>query len=182
MKNSLSITAIALLTLLFLQHASATIQAYPFDDQEKEQRFTFLIEELRCPKCQNSNLADSNAGLATDLKKIIYEKVLKGESNEQIVVFLKQRYGDFISYRPPVRPSTWLIWYGPFVLLLIGGYGVFRYVSSRLITKKIQQPQADEPVKSSSNLLMDEWESEMDTDKADKMPQITSDENHSKSE
>ncbi len=109
----------------------AEIILYPFSDPVREERFNSLIKELRCPKCQNNNLADSNAPLSTDLKAIIYEKINAGESDNEIIYFLKERYGDFISYRPPVKPSTWLIWYGPFVILIIGGFMVFRYVSTR---------------------------------------------------
>ena len=94
--------------------AFAVIQVFKFDDPKKEQQFNVLVQELRCPKCQNNNLADSNSDLSVDLKGIIYEKVIAGESNQQIIDYLKERYGDFISYRPPVNPSTWFIWFGPF--------------------------------------------------------------------
>jgi len=109
----------------------AEILLYPFSDVAKEDRFNVLITELRCPKCQNNNLADSNAPLAVDLKDIVYEKVTAGQSDDEIIFYLKERYGDFISYRPPVKPSTWIIWYGPFVLLLLGGFLIFRFVSFR---------------------------------------------------
>ena len=84
----------------------ATIIVYPFTDLVKEERFNVLIKELRCPKCQNNNLADSNSTLSVAIKDKIYEKVNAGKSDEEIISYLKDRYGDFISYRPPVKPST----------------------------------------------------------------------------
>jgi len=120
--------------IMFLSVVSHLIDAeillYQFTDPVKEERFNQLIKELRCPKCQNNNLADSNAPLAVDLKDIVYEKINAGQTDNEIIYFLKERYGDFISYRPPVKPSTWLIWYGPFVVLIIGGIMIFRFVAS----------------------------------------------------
>lgn len=98
--------------------AKADIDAYPFDSLEQEQRFRVLVEEFRCPKCQNQNLADSNAPLAKDLRGIIYNKVKANESDEAIASFLQQRYGDFVLYRPPLKASTVLLWFGPALALL----------------------------------------------------------------
>lgn len=136
--QSMNLKRLLLMCLLLLstqgmivQSINAEILLYPFNDPAKEARFNVLIQELRCPKCQNNNLADSNAGLAVDLKNIIYEKINAGESDEQIVTFLRDRYGDFISYRPPLKPSTWVIWFGPFILLLLGGYFIIRFINNR---------------------------------------------------
>jgi cytochrome c-type biogenesis protein CcmH len=96
----------------------ADIDAYPFDSLEQEQRFRVLVEEFRCPKCQNQNLADSNAPLAKDLRNIIYQKVKANESDAAIADFLQQRYGDFVLYRPPLKASTVLLWFGPALVLL----------------------------------------------------------------
>ncbi|RLU01951.1 MAG: cytochrome c-type biogenesis protein CcmH [Ketobacter sp.] len=96
--------------------AYATIDAYEFDDYEKEQRFRVLIGELRCPKCQNQNISDSNAGLAKDIKDRAYRLINEGKSNQEITSYMVERYGDFITYRPPMKPSTWFLWFGPFVL------------------------------------------------------------------
>jgi len=169
MKTSLlSALLLGLMIGLFFpqHHAVAGIEVYPFEDSTKEKRFLKLIEEMRCPKCQNANLAGSNAGLASDLKQIIYEKVQKGESNEEITAYLKQRYGDFISYNPPVKPSTWLIWYGPFALLLLGGWGVFHYVKSRQPKNKIANRldnASEESIASSiaQQQLLEQWENEI---------------------
>ncbi len=83
--------------------SSANLNVYDFADSEKEKRFKILINELRCPKCQNNNLADSNAPLAADIKNYVYQSVNKGKSNEQITDFLISRYGQFITYRPRHR-------------------------------------------------------------------------------
>ncbi len=119
------------LILLVMVSVSAEIIFYEFDDPVKERRFNQLIEDLRCPKCQNNNLADSNAPLSVDLKDIIYDQINAGASDEEIIDFLKQRYGDFIYYKPPIKPSTWLIWFGPFVLLFTGGFIIIRFLKTR---------------------------------------------------
>ncbi len=98
----------------------ASIASYQFDDPEKEARYKGLIAELRCLVCQNQNLADSNAELARDLRLQTYEMVQRGASNEDVITFMVQRYGDFVLYRPPLKSSTALLWIGPFILLGTG--------------------------------------------------------------
>ena len=100
-------------------HATATLESFKFATSEEELRFKHLIAELRCLVCQNQSLADSDAELAHDLRAEVYEMMQAGNSNEQITGFLVARYGDFVLYNPPVKPSTWLIWFGPFVVLII---------------------------------------------------------------
>jgi len=100
--------------------AYANIEAYRFDDPDKEARYRVLIAELRCLVCQNQNLADSNAELAQDLRRQTYEMVQKGSSSEEVITYMVQRYGDFVLYRPPFRPSTALLWAGPFIIFVIG--------------------------------------------------------------
>ena len=99
--------------------AHAAIDVYQFDSPEQEQRFRLLIEELRCPKCQNQNLAGSDAGVATELKTRAYELMQQGKSDDEIRAYLIERYGDFITYQPPLRAGTLILWVGPFVLLLL---------------------------------------------------------------
>ncbi|MFZ5723968.1 MAG: cytochrome c-type biogenesis protein [Pseudomonadota bacterium] len=91
---------------------------YSFETPEQQARFEALIAELRCPKCQNNNLADSNAPIARDLRQRTYELVREGRSNDEIVTYLKARYGDFITYRPPFNAVTLLLWLGPLLVLL----------------------------------------------------------------
>jgi cytochrome c-type biogenesis protein CcmH len=99
--------------------ASVTLESFTFAGANEEQRFKDLIEELRCLVCQNQSLIDSDAELAHDLRAEVYGMMKEGKSDAQIIDFLVTRYGDFVLYSPPVKPSTWLIWFGPFVLLLI---------------------------------------------------------------
>ena len=90
-----------------------------FDDPADEARYAALLEEYRCLKCQNQNLADSNAGLAVDLRREIYERVVAGEPKAAIDDYLVARYGDFVLYRPRLTAATALLWIGPFALLAI---------------------------------------------------------------
>lgn len=90
---------------------------YPFASAEEEARFERLTHELRCPKCQNQSIADSNAPIAQDLRQRTYELVSDGKSDDEIVAYLKERYGEFITYRPAFNVMTAALWAGPFVLL-----------------------------------------------------------------
>ena len=92
---------------------------YPFENEVKEIMFYSLLVELRCPKCQSSNLAGSNSPISNDLKREVYELVLEGSSEEEIKSHLIQRYGNFIVYNPPLEPETYILWFGPFVLIFI---------------------------------------------------------------
>lgn len=114
--------------------AQADIDAYPFDSLEQEQRFRQLVEEFRCPKCQNQNLADSNAPLAKDLRHIIYTKIKANESDAAIAQFLQERYGDFVLYRPPLKASTVLLWFGPALALLLVLFSLWRWWRQRPAT------------------------------------------------
>ena len=100
-------------------------------DPAVEQRLAKLSQELRCLVCQNETLADSRADLAEDLREEIRIQIRAGKSDQEIIAFLTQRYGEFILYRPPVRPKTYLLWFGPFALLLAGLAILFRYVRRR---------------------------------------------------
>lgn len=122
-----------LLLLLVMGGAAwASIDAYEFRNPEDEQRFRQMVEELRCPKCQNQNIADSNAGLAKDIKDRAFRMINEGSSNQEITAFMVERYGDFITYRPPLKPSTWFLWFGPFVLaVLVAGFIFMRKLRQR---------------------------------------------------
>ncbi|MCO6055479.1 cytochrome c-type biogenesis protein CcmH [Pseudomonas sp. MOB-449] len=110
--------------------ARAAIDTYEFKDEAERERFRTLTEELRCPKCQNQNIADSNAPIATDLRREIYRMLEEGKSNQDIVDFLVARYGDFVLYKPPVNARTLLLWYGP-AGLLVGGLVVLGIIVVR---------------------------------------------------
>jgi len=100
--------------------APAGTEMFDFSGNVEKQRYMDLIGELRCLVCQNQSLADSDAELAHDLRVEVYEHMQQGKSDEEVVDFLVSRYGDFVLYNPPVKPSTYLLWYGPFVLLALG--------------------------------------------------------------
>ena len=112
-------------------YRAQVVQPASGDDPVVEERLKHLSKELRCLVCQNETLADSQAGLAEDLRQEIREQIKAGKSDEEITKFLTQRYGQFILYRPQVTPTTYLLWFGPFVLLLIGLLVLFRYIRQR---------------------------------------------------
>jgi cytochrome c-type biogenesis protein CcmH len=93
---------------------------YPFDSLKKETQFNYLLKDLRCLVCQNQDLADSNADLAKDLRGQVYSLVKEGKSDSEIRDYLTARYGDFILFKPPVKGITLLLWFGPFLFLLLG--------------------------------------------------------------
>ena len=101
------------------------------DDPALEKRLQKLSQELRCLVCQNETLADSRADLAEDLRDEIRVQMKAGKSDKEIIAFLTERYGQFILYRPQVTPTTYLLWFGPFVLLLIGLVVLFAYIKQR---------------------------------------------------
>ena len=110
--------AMVLLVVGLSVSAWANIDTYQFDNPRQEAQYRALIEEFRCPKCQNQNLAGSDAPIAQDLKQKTYDMVKDGRSDAEIRQYMNERYGDFISYKPPVRPSTWILWFFPPVLLV----------------------------------------------------------------
>jgi cytochrome c-type biogenesis protein CcmH len=129
MIRSLLISVLLLCTItpfVFAREAQPT-----GDDPAVEQRLHKLSQELRCLVCQNETLADSRADLAEDLRREIREQIRAGKSDKEIINFLTARYGQFILYRPQVTPATYLLWFGPFVLLLAGLFLLFSYIKRR---------------------------------------------------
>lgn len=100
--------------------AAQAIDPLPFKDRAQEQRFQQLTAQLRCLVCQNENLADSNADLARDLRHQVFAQMQQGKSDEEIKQYLVDRYSDFVLYDPPLKPRTWLLWFGPLLILLAG--------------------------------------------------------------
>ena len=98
----------------------ANLETLSFENPQQETRYKKIIAELRCLVCQNQNLADSNADLAKDLRKKTYTMILAGQTDAQIIDFMVARYGDFVRYRPPFKPSTILLWISPALLLALG--------------------------------------------------------------
>jgi cytochrome c-type biogenesis protein CcmH len=122
MRLTFSLRILAIYCLfLTVSHVSQAkeFDALTFQNHTHEMRYRSLIEEFRCPKCQNANLAGSDAPIAQDLKHKTYILVQQGLSDDQIRLYMTSRYGDFISYKPPVNRSTWALWFAPPVLLIL---------------------------------------------------------------
>jgi cytochrome c-type biogenesis protein CcmH len=137
---------VSTLILMFISLAAPAIakEAKPVEDPQIEQRMQALTQQLRCLVCQNETLADSRADLAEDLRKEIREQMKAGKTDQEIIAFLTQRYGDFVLYNPPVKATTYLLWFGPFVLLLGGTLLLYRYVKHRREIIQDQPLTADE--------------------------------------
>jgi cytochrome c-type biogenesis protein CcmH len=130
MKRNLAIL-LSFIALVWSGSALRAQVAQPIEDPQIEQRMKNLTQQLRCLVCQNETLADSQADLAQDLRREIREQMKAGKSDQEILSFLTQRYGDFVLYNPPVKATTYLLWFGPFLLLIIGTIVLFRYLKSR---------------------------------------------------
>ena len=152
MTRSRLLTLFFISLLPFVVMAQVKIEDKPSDDPVVEQRLAKLSQELRCLQCQNQTLAESPSSIAADLRREIREQIQAGKSDKEIVAFLTQRYGDFILYRPRVTPTTYLLWFGPFVLLIVGLVVLFRYVKQRrdAIT---EQPLSDEERRRAEEML-----------------------------
>ena len=123
--------AFAILATACLASALAAQVAQPLEDPQVEQRMKNLTEQLRCLVCQSETLSESHAEWAETVRREIREQIKTGRSDQEIIAFLTQRYGDFILYNPPVKAKTYLLWFGPFVLLVLGTTLLFRYVKRR---------------------------------------------------
>lgn len=145
-----------LLLLGWVVIAQAAIYAFDFDDPKKEARFKQFSEELRCLVCQNQTLADSNAGLALDLRNELYKLIQRDASDEEIKNFMVSRYGDFVLYKPPVKTTTYLLWFGPFILAIIGIAILLRMI--RNVGKQTIQPLSAEDQQRVQQLLADKKE------------------------
>ena len=111
------------------------------DDPVVEARLLVIAEEVRCLVCQNESLAGSRADLAQDLRREIRSLIKQGKTDKEVMDFLVSRYGDYVRYRPPVKPSTWLLWGGPFVLLAAGLAALVLFVRRRRITSTPVSPE-----------------------------------------
>lgn len=134
--------------LLCAPLALHAIEVLEFRDRAEEQRFQNLARQLRCLVCQNESLADSSADLAKDLRQEVFEQMRQGKSDAEIKNYLTARYSDFVLYNPPVRAGTLVLWFGPLLVLVIGGVVVARIVRRRAGTV------GEQPAPSSG----DEWQ------------------------
>lgn len=117
--------------LMLLSAAAGAMDPIVFRDDAEEARFRALSAELRCVMCQNQSLADSNAQIAVDLRREVLALMREGKDDAQIKDFLVARYGEFVLYRPQVESKTWLLWFGPALLLVIGGFVIATLVRRR---------------------------------------------------
>jgi cytochrome c-type biogenesis protein CcmH len=152
---------VVLITLLVsgtlaLPAAQAQTSPGPVTATEKRhsERFNKLAEELRCLVCQNQTLADSQAGLALDLRNQVEDLIAQGNSDQEIKDYLVQRYGDFVLYRPPIRDSTLVLWFGPFGLLLVGAM-IWFVVQRRSRQRRAQAPTPNLSARDRARDLLD---------------------------
>ena len=123
--------ALVVAVLFIGMHAAFAIDPLPFKDRAEEVRFQNLTRQLRCLVCQNQDLADSDADLAKDLRRQVFEMMQSGKSDDQIKQYLVSRYNDFVLYDPPMHAGTWLLWFGPFAFVLIGAGVLWRILRNR---------------------------------------------------
>ena len=133
--------ALAALLVAFAGVAAAAAAPLQFADASEEARFRALVAELRCVMCQNQSLADSNAPIAQDLRAEVLRLMREGKSDPQIKQYLVERYTEFVLYKPPVKPSTWLLWFGPALVVLVGAGAIVAIVRR----KSRQAPDAPPP-------------------------------------
>jgi len=129
------------LLFAFVSNPRAEDIPLEFSDPAQEERFKDLVEEIRCLVCQNQSLADSRAGLAQDLRQEIYRMVIEGDNNEDIINYLVARYGDFVLYRPPLKPTTYLLWLGPVIFLISGAIFAITMIRKKKYNELSQKEQ-----------------------------------------
>ncbi|BDR12773.1 cytochrome c-type biogenesis protein [Vibrio sp. STUT-A11] len=145
----------AALTLSLAAHAA--IEVYEFDNLKQEQQFKELSHTLRCPKCQNNTISDSNAELAQDLRHKVYEMTKEGKSKEEIVDYMVARYGNFVTYNPPFTIATAILWLGPLAVVL-GGFALIVLRSRKTKAKVVanSDEQWDEQKEARLKALLEE--------------------------
>ena len=151
--------AIFLTLLLLCLHVSLSAradEAQPLaEDPVLEKRVMALAEDLRCLVCQNETLAGSHAPLAVDLRQQIREQMKAGRSDEEIIAYMTDRYGDFVLFRPPVKATTYLLWFGPFLLLIAGIIVQLLYLKKRRAARLLDEPLSETERKRVDALLGD---------------------------
>lgn len=147
MKSATIIFSIIFLWL-YSFNVLATEDKFHFDDPDKRALFVELTHELRCPKCQNQNIADSDAMIAVDLRRKVHELLQKDYDRQQVIDFMKQRYGDFVYYQPPVNSMTIWLWVLPALFVVIALAGI-------VITRKRQTSQIDDKQLAKAQALLE---------------------------
>jgi cytochrome c-type biogenesis protein CcmH len=155
---------LVVLPLLWLSFdASAVIETYEFSTPELEQRYRDLSAELRCPKCQNQNIADSNAPISQDLRKLLYQQLEAGASDEEILDHMVARYGEFVRYRPRFSAATAVLWMAPVLLLMAAAVVVILALRSRRSGAADSQPLSSQDQQRLDSLLGDDPEPPADS-------------------
>ncbi|ECE6012013.1 cytochrome c-type biogenesis protein CcmH, partial [Salmonella enterica subsp. salamae] len=134
-----------MLVLMMAAPARATTDVMPFRNEAQEQQFRQLTEQLRCPKCQNNSIADSNAMIATDMRRKVYDLMQEGKSRQEIIDYMVARYGNFVTYDPPLTPLTVLLWVLPLAAIVAGGWIIVVRPRRRVRLRREPLP-ADTPV------------------------------------
>jgi len=147
------VTVILFFLMTFTVEAWTT-DTYVFEDEVTEIRYKALVKELRCPKCQNQNLADSNSAIANDLRREVYELLQQGKADIEIVDFMVKRYGEFVLYRPRVSSLTYILWFGPALLLLIGVIVVI-FILRKKPVKQVNKTLSNEQQDKLAQILKD---------------------------
>ena len=145
---------ICVLLLLFTApFAMATIDVHEFKNDKDLKRYDQLVWEIRCPKCQNNNIKDSNAPIAQDLRDVVYTMINNGKTNDEIKAFMVNRYGDFVLFRPPLTVSTLILWFGPVVLMIAGILGVWLAIRRRARAAVVEHLMSSEDTQRLAQLL-----------------------------
>ena len=144
--------------------ALASIDIFEFSSEENRLQYNELTKELRCPKCQNQDIADSNAPIAQDMRKEVYRLIEEGQSTEAVVQFMVERFGEFVSYDPKIIPATYLLWFGPLTLVGVGLLVVLLLSSKRKRSAEAQVSSLD----SSSRKRLDAMLKDAQSDQSSK--------------
>jgi len=141
------------LTFLFSAFAlQAKIETREFANEQMEKDYASLVLELRCLVCQNQSLSDSNAELAVDMRTKVYKMLNEGKTKAEIADFMVARYGDFVLYRPPVKSSTFLLWFGPLIFIIFAAFVVFSFIRRQ----SIEKPDIAEQDQKKAHSLLDD--------------------------
>lgn len=132
--------------------AFAAVDPLPFKDRAEELRFQNLAKQLRCLVCQNESLNDSSAPLAADLRRDVFQQMQAGKSDDEIKAWLTARYSDFVLYDPPLRGGTWLLWFGPLLVLAVGAASV-----ALVVRRRAKAAAETAPPRSAANDVEDDW-------------------------
>jgi len=144
---------ISFIMLLSVYTAHAKVETRTFANPQMEADYQTLILELRCLVCQNQSLSDSNAELAQDMRAKVFKMLNEGKSKNEIADFMVARYGDFVLYRPPVKSSTFLLWFGPLIFFVVAAFIVFSFIRRQSTEKAVVEEQEQ---KKAHSLLDDE--------------------------